>query len=806
MNTMFTDNEQTHRSGMKRIAVFSATLVALTLGHSVSAAVSGWLNWRGPNHNSITEEKGLPTKLDPAATLWTANFPGQSTPVIADGKLYINGFQGDGQDLQEITACFDAETGRELWRHAENDFLSDTIYLRYSTSSPTVDAETGNVYAMHTQGLLMAFTADGKPLWKHSMMEEFGRLTFPNARTASPVVDGELVIIRGITSAWGAHGAAGDRFYAFDKKTGELVWSSAPGDRPQDNTFSNPYLDFWGGKRVLYSAGGDSSILAINARTGEPLWRFSFAKAGAKGGINASLVRHKDNLIALHESENLDSSEIGRMAAFRIPSPDEVKPTNSIIPHVFGPKAFEVWRNGIGSLASSPVLVGDTIYEVTGTGDLAAVDANTGKVLWKKKLGIEQRQSTPFYADGYLYVAMYIASEGVDAAKAAEADSGGNGDLWVLKPGPDGAEVISHTQLPGRCYGSPLGYNGKLYIQTDKKLYCWGKAGNNPGFVKPAAPPAWPKAGPAAQLQPIPYEVLLRPGQTQSFRIRVLDANGFTVSESIDPKSVKWEPFIPPTALVKVTMKAAFNADGQLVTATEGQPSAGQFKATFKTSDGREIVGYIKGRVLPAPPFTYDFEDYELSNTTTNTVEPPTPFAYPPLPWNSARFRFEVREKDVEGVKTKALTKTIENKLFQRGQVFFGFPTLANYTIEADVLSEGNRRKMSEVGLINQRYAVILKGNSQEIEVNSNQERIKVSKPFKWAPNTWYHLKVRVDVAADGSGTVRGKAWKKGDAEPEAWTIEVPHKQAHVSGSPGMFGFAPQEQRVAIDNISVTLN
>ena len=60
--------------------------------------------------------------------------------------------------------------------------------------------------------------------------------------------------------------------------------------------------------------------------------------------------------------------------------------------------------------------------------------------------------------------------------------------------------------------------------------------------------------------------------------------------------------------------------------------------------------------------------------------------------------------------------------------------------------------------------------------------------------------------AADGSGVVRGKAWKKGDSKPEAWTIEVPHKHAHVSGSPGLFGFAPQEQRVSVDNITVTLN
>jgi outer membrane protein assembly factor BamB len=785
------------------VAALFSGVVALSLQLS---AADGWLTWRGPLGTSVSTEKGLPQQIDAKAPLWSVDFPGQSTPVISGGRLYINGYQGDGQDLQEFTACFDAETGQELWRHGESDFLSDTIYLRYATSSPTVDPETGNIYAQHTQGLLMAFSPEGQLLWKHSMMEEFGRLTFPNSRTATPVIDQELVIIRGITSAWGAHGAAGDRFYAFDKKTGELVWSSAPGDRPQDNTFSQPWLDLWGGKRVLYSAGGDSSILAINARTGEPLWRFPFAKAGAKGGINAALVRWKDNLVALHESENLDSSEIGRMALFRIPTPAEVQPTNATTPHVFGPKVFEQWRNSVGSLASSPVVVGDTLYEITGTGDLAAVEAGTGKVLWKKKVGIEQRQSTPFFADGLLYVGMYVTMKDAAAATSSDADSVANGDLLVLRPGADGAEEVSRTQVTGRVFGSPVGYNGKVYLQTDKKLYAFGKAGRNAGLTASPAAAAWPKPGPAAQLQAIPYEVLLRPGQTQSFRVRVLDANGFTVAESVDPKSLKWEPFIPPTALVKATLKGSFNAAGQLVAEMAPAGSAGQFKATLQGPDGKAISGYIKGRVLPGLPLVQNFQTFALTNITTNTVESPTPFAYPPLPWNSARFRFEVRGKDSAGGTNQALVKTIENKLFQRGQVFFGFPDMKNYTVEAEVLSEGNKRKMSEVGVINQRYAVILKGNSQQMEVNSNQERIKVAVPFKWAPETWYHLKTRVDVAADGSGVVRGKAWKKGDPEPEAWTIEVPHKKAHANGSPGLYGFAPQEMRVAIDNIRVTAN
>jgi len=38
-------------------------------------------------------------------------------------------------------------------------------------------------------------------------------------------------------------------------------------------------------------------------------------------------------------------------------------------------------------------------------GDLSAVDANTGRIAWRLKLGVEERNSCPLYADGKLYVA-----------------------------------------------------------------------------------------------------------------------------------------------------------------------------------------------------------------------------------------------------------------------------------------------------------------------------------------------------------------------------------------------------------------
>ncbi|MGZ5568323.1 MAG: outer membrane protein assembly factor BamB family protein, partial [Limisphaerales bacterium] len=167
---------------MKTLRPLLSLLLGLTISTSSFAAVNGWLNWRGPSQNGSSPEKNLPSTLDVKQALWTADFPGMSTPVIADGKLYIMGYVGEGAELQEGVACFDAETGKLLWQKVYPDFLSDTIYLRYATSSPTVDPETGNVYVQDTQGIFAGFTADGKTLWEHSLMEEFGRLTFPNGR------------------------------------------------------------------------------------------------------------------------------------------------------------------------------------------------------------------------------------------------------------------------------------------------------------------------------------------------------------------------------------------------------------------------------------------------------------------------------------------------------------------------------------------------------------------------------------------------------------------------------------------------
>ena len=336
---------------------------------------------------------------------------------------------------------------------------------------------------------------------------------------------------------------------------------------------------------------------------------------------------------------------------------------------------------------------------------------------------------------------------------------------------------------------------GKSTFFSTERLYCFGKKGKNSGLPKPIPTEPRPTPGVTTALQILPSEVLLKPGQKAKFTVRGIDANGL-VTEKFDSKQAKWTRYIPPTARVKSELNANVNENGELVASDSLIPSAGAFLAEIG-----KLRGTMRGRILPAPPQKEDFEAFKID--TKHATEPNTMFAYPPLPWIGARFKFEVRE--LEG--QKVFAKTLDNIFFQRATVFIGNANEKNYTIEADVRMDGNRRTISSVGLINQRYLITMEGNAQTLQISSNQERIRVTVPFKIAPKAWYHLKTRVDVAKDGSGVVRAKAWAKGEAEPSGWNIEVPHKSAHRNGSPGLFGFSPQSLfRCYIDNIAITPN
>src|SRR5207237_8379667 len=118
-----------------------------------------------------------------------------------------------------------------------------------------------------------------------------------------------------------------------------------------------------------------------------------------KAGINETVLIHNNNKrIAVYGTPY----ESGQMVALRIL---DVEPTNAAAgPVVLERSKVQLWAADLSTSASAPILAGDTAYIVTEKGDLCAVDANTGSILWKIKLGIEERNAGPLYADGKLYV------------------------------------------------------------------------------------------------------------------------------------------------------------------------------------------------------------------------------------------------------------------------------------------------------------------------------------------------------------------------------------------------------------------
>lgn len=732
--------------------------------------------WRGPLQSGASLEHFTNGKLDPKPA-WTRDTHGRGTPVIVDGKVFTFGYRGEKEELIEHLACLDEKTGKQLWEIEYKDFISDTVYNRYAIGSPCVDPETRRVYLLSAYGVFLCVDFNGKELWRQSLMEKIGRMTFPNSKVGAPIIEGDLVIIQGITANWGGDGPAANRFYGFDKISGEMVWASTPGEiPPKDSSHSTPVLETRDGKRVFWVGTGCGNVVCVNARTGKALVRHKVSK----GGVNGSVLLHKGNkVIAVHGEENPDSSDKGRMVAIKLPEKFDAEQM------VFDPdispdkwKANELWRANIVAETSSPTLAGDHIYQITEGGELLSVNADTGAIEWAKKLSNKNIHASPFYADGLVYCCFP------------------SGQLFVVKPGDKDAEVVHEIKLEGQCLGSPIVCGGQLYVHSTEKLYCF-KIDNGGIKYDPAPVGEIPKAGPAAALQIIPSEFVLHPGGKHSFKIRSLDQNGFVVADV--PKAT-WESFIPPTAKVKATLDGKFNEAGEIVAEPTAKQSAGAFKAT-----ANGLTGTIRGRILANLPFEQDFEKFELTEEHPVDAATPEPykFAYPPLPWIGARFKFDVRELNGN----KVLAKNFDRILFQRAMVFIGTSDMSDYTVRADVRTDGSRRAKSDVGVINQRYMVVLKGNANELEVSSNYERFKRAVPFPIKAEQWYSLRTQVEVHPDGSGVVLAKAWEQGQPEPAEWTIKAETPTVHKQGSPGLFGFTPQNQmRVYIDNVKVTPN
>ena len=113
---------------------------------------------------------------------------------------------------------------------------------------------------------------------------------------------------------------------------------------------------------------------------------------------------------------------------------------------------------------------------------------------------------------------------------------------------------------------------------------------------------------------------------------------------------------------------------------------------------------------------------------------------------------------------------------------------MTNYTVQADVMTREQRRRMSNIGITAQRYNLILKGNTNRLEIQSWASQHRMAKDIRFSvdPDKWYTLKLRVDMHND-QAIVRGKAWPRDVFEPNEWTLEATDPFPNREGSPGLY-------------------
>src|SRR6185295_3366428 len=288
--------------------------ILLTMSAAALLTAGDWSDWRGPNRDGTSPEKGLPEKwsLGGENLAWKAPYGGRSAPIVLGDRLYLGNTAGSGATEQERLMCFNADTGKLLWEYKFNLYQSDVPAHRVAWASPAADPETGNVYSFGVNNLLTALSKDGKKLWERSITEEFSPFTTHGGRTVSPMIDGNLVIVSTPTSTWGSMANRAQRFIALDKRTGDIVCISTPGGRPYDTSYAPMSIATVNGTRLLVIGGADGAALAMKAQTGEPVWNLVIAKRG----LNTGVVMNGNTAIVSHSEENLDTNEMGMLVAF----------------------------------------------------------------------------------------------------------------------------------------------------------------------------------------------------------------------------------------------------------------------------------------------------------------------------------------------------------------------------------------------------------------------------------------------------------------------------------------------------------
>ena len=417
---------------MKRFAFCMLTVLSLLAGRLTAA---DWAQFRGSGATGVSAEPSVPIEWSDTKNLaWKLALPGKgfSSPIVVGDKVLVTCYSGASRNLSGLKrhlVCAERNTGKLLWQKAIGSTVRERAPASFGAShgfashTPTSDGE--RVYVLFGNTGVLAFDLTGKQLWRQDVGSESAS-RFGSA--SSPVLYKNLLIV--------AAGAESESIRAFEAKTGKPVWKTEA--ESLNRSYSTPVI-------AKNAKGVDELVISVtyetwgmNPMTGELNW---YAETEVDTNAVPTVLINKDIAYVI------GGRSPGGRAAIRLGGTGAADVS----------KTHMLWSKTGGSYVSSPVFHKGHLYWVNDRGIAFCVDAKTGEEVTRKRIG------------GQFYASMLLL--------------GGNrlvaisrfGGTHIFNAGtalsPVGRNRLSDTS---DFSGSPAVVGNRMYLRSDKALYCIG--------------------------------------------------------------------------------------------------------------------------------------------------------------------------------------------------------------------------------------------------------------------------------------------------------------------------------------------
>lgn len=381
-----------------------------------SVAQEDWPWWRGPTLDG--HAAGPVSPLEWSSTknvIWSSPIPGRghATPTIWQNQIFVATADKAAETMSLI--CYSREDGRELWNREihKGGFMHIHDKNSHASSTPACDGKFVYCTFMVQGGIwVTAVDLEGIIAWQ-SKVSGFGS---KHGYGSSPLLHDTRVIVPGDNHSGGF-------LAAVDRASGDVVWRVA---RKNTSSFASPVIAKIGGKEQILLSGQDE-IVSYEPKSGEVLWK---TKGPASTTAN-TMVWNQDLVFA-----------------------SGGYPQRSIMAVKADGSGTVVWEQRNKVYVPSMLLIKNHLLAIQDDGIARCFKADSGDEIWSKRLGGNFSASPTVVGD---YV--MVPSE--------------SGTMYVFKPLPK-FELVSENSLDSAGFASPVICNGRLYLRTDRKLYCIG--------------------------------------------------------------------------------------------------------------------------------------------------------------------------------------------------------------------------------------------------------------------------------------------------------------------------------------------